>query len=273
MKTTCFPVLFWALFFYCATAQSPAGSPPDIPKEDIELPEFPGGQGALLRYLGENIVYPVFARENGIEGTVSLTFVVEKNGSISNVTITGDIGGGCGQEAARVVSAMPKWAPGSLDGMPIRVRHTLPVLFRLEDPDPAPVDSTQEDDSAYEIFDLTTPPAFPGGEPALLQYLSMRIRYPEAARTNNIEGTVLLVFIVEPDGAVTNATVIRDIGGGCGDEALRVVTSMPNWSPGIANGRPVRVRFTLPIRFRLEGKTKSKSKKKKWWQRDALIGN
>lgn len=126
----------------------------------------------------------------------------------------------------------------------------------------------------YELNNMATPPAFPGGEVALLHYLSQNIHYPAEAKQNNIQGNVALTFIVEKDGSISHVTVLREIGGGCAEEAARVVEGMPNWMPGMANGQPVRVRYTLPIRFRLEDTAKSeKTKKKKLRQRDSLFGN
>ena len=96
------------------------------------------------------------------------------------------------------------------------------------------------------------PPTFPGGEHDLLKFLAENIHYPELARENNIAGNVALTFVINKDGSVTDAQILKDIGGGCGKEALRVVGLMPRWSPGEANSHPVKVRFALPVRFRLD---------------------
>jgi len=99
----------------------------DIDKE----PEFPGGQAAFNKFVADNLKYPTIARENGVEGTVVLNFVVEEDGRITNIEIRRDIGNGCGTEAMRLVRAMPKWVPGQHNGRPVRVMYTLPVLFKL----------------------------------------------------------------------------------------------------------------------------------------------
>jgi protein TonB len=83
-------------------------------------------------------------------------------------------------------------------------------------------------------------------------YLSKNLHYPDAARESNIEGRVLVKFVVNEDGAVSDVQVQRGIGGGCDEEAKRVVAAMPNWKPGKQNGKPVKVYFTLPIMFKLE---------------------
>lgn len=109
----------------------------EVEEEEIILvveedAEFPGGLEALSKYLAENIKYPQLAKENNITGRVFVSFVVEKNGSVGNIKILRDIGGGCGAEAVRVVKAMPKWKPGKQRGKPVRSQFNLPVNFDLQ---------------------------------------------------------------------------------------------------------------------------------------------
>lgn len=91
--------------------------------------------------------------------------------------------------------------------------------------------------------------SFPGGDIALKEYIKRNLKYPELARENNITGKVIISFAVEKDGSITNAEILREIGGGCGEEALRVVNSMPKWNPGKQAGRPVRSKFSMPVQF------------------------
>ena len=86
----------------------------------------------------------------------------------------------------------------------------------------------------------------------MFEYLYSNIKYPQVAKENNITGKVFLTFVVEKDGSIAGAKILRDIGGGCGQEALRVVKSMPKWSPGKQRGKPVRVQFNLPVVFDLQ---------------------
>lgn len=109
----------------------------DPPKDEIfrsveQMPEFPGGPEALRKYLANNIRYPNVAKEEGIEGRVVVQFVVDRDGSVNNVTILRDLGGGCGKEAVRVVNSMPKWKPGKQNGQAAKVYYTLPVSFKLQ---------------------------------------------------------------------------------------------------------------------------------------------
>lgn len=118
----------------------------------------------------------------------------------------------------------------------------------------AKVDVTDDEVVEAEIFTIVEEqPTFPGGEEKLMEYLSKNISYPPMAKESGIQGTVFVTFVVEPDGSVTNSKVLRGIGGGCDDEALRVVRNMPKWKPGKQRGKPVRVQFNLPIKFILQG--------------------
>ncbi|MFZ4398840.1 MAG: TonB family protein [Bacteroidales bacterium] len=94
-------------------------------------PEYIGGEEERIMFLRKNVVYPQLARETGIQGTVFLTFIIEKDGGISNVQILRGIGGGCDEEATRVVNAMPKWKPGKQRDKAVRVQFTLPIKFIL----------------------------------------------------------------------------------------------------------------------------------------------
>jgi len=95
-------------------------------------------------------------------------------------------------------------------------------------------------------------PAFDGGEEAMYKWLGDNIKYPQVAKETGITGTVIVTFVVERDGSITNVVLLKGIGGGCDEEALRVVKNMPRWKVGKQNGIPVRVQFNLPIRFTLE---------------------
>ena len=115
---------------------------PEIEEEEIveeevflsveENPEFPGGTAKLLEYVQKNLKYPMMARESDIQGKVFVGFVVEKDGSISNVRVLRGIGGGCDEEAVRVVQTLPKFKPGKQRGNPVRVQYTLPIVFKLQ---------------------------------------------------------------------------------------------------------------------------------------------
>ena len=117
----------------------PVEAPVEEEEEEVifvvveSMPEFPGGAQAMMRYIAENIKYPVIAQENGIQGRVICQFVVEKDGKVSDIQVVRSSGeASLDKEAQRVIGSMPKWKPGKQRGKPVRVKYTLPVNFRLQ---------------------------------------------------------------------------------------------------------------------------------------------
>lgn len=106
--------------------------PDDVRDIAEQMPSFPDGMGALMQYLSSNIKYPVEAVKNGMQGRVVTSFIVEKDGSISEVKVVKSVHPALDAEAVRVVKAMPKWNPGKENGKPVRVKFTLPVTFRMQ---------------------------------------------------------------------------------------------------------------------------------------------
>lgn len=255
-------------------------------------PQFPGGEDSLYNFIYSNLRYPQVAKDNALEGRVFLTFVVEKDGSITNVKIIRDIGGGCGHEAKRVVEMMPKWIPGKQNGKPVRVQFNMPIRFEVQEEDKAKHtdetsllknDSTSSNTIVKVIFDLDqahgekgeaefqntidmseydeeteiilsidpveTQPQFPGGDDSLYNFIYSNLRYPQEAIDNGIEGRVFITFVIEKDGSITGIKILRDIGYGCGEEAVRVLKMMPKWIPSKQRGNPVRTQYNMPINF------------------------
>jgi protein TonB len=131
---------------------------------------------------------------------------------------------------------------------------TVEGLPDTEVPDYTPVFPVEEDEVDEDIvFDRPEyMPEFPGGTQALYAYLGREINYPSLAVNLNIEGVVFVGFVIERDGSVSNVHVIRGIGAGCDEEAVRAVQNMPRWEPGRMGTQPVRASYTLPVRFRLQ---------------------
>ena len=139
------------------------------------------------------------------------------------------------------------------------IEHELTVVDAGDDANKAqeafvPVVIEEEEvEQEEEIFQVVeNSPEFPGGEEALYKYLSENIKYPALAKENNITGRVYVTFVVEKDGSIANPQIRRDIGGGCGAEAVRVVKAMPKWKPGKQRGKAVRAQYNLPIVFNLQ---------------------
>ena len=222
------------------------------------MPEFPnGGMGELMKYLSANIRYPEAAHKAGIQGRVTVQFVVGKDGSIGNVSILRGVNADLDAEAIRVISSMPKWKPGTQKGEPVKVKYTVPVMFRLT---PEPVEKIDETTVvgyhtpvAGEVYDVVDKmPEFPGGMTGLMQYLSKNIRYPAEAQTKGIQGRVTVAVIINTEGKAVNASIVRSVDPILDAEALRVASTMPDWVPGTKDGKPVNVKYTFPVTFRLQ---------------------
>lgn len=114
-----------------------------------------------------------------------------------------------------------------------------------------PIEEDDEEEEAQIFTVVESMPGFPGGEAARIKYLNENIKYPQMARESGIQGRVFVTFVVEKDGKVTDVRVLRGIGGGCDEEAVRVIKNMPKWNAGKQRGKPVRVQFNMPILFKL----------------------
>ncbi|QKJ32043.1 M56 family metallopeptidase [Mucilaginibacter mali] len=212
------------------------GEPPVETAE--QSAEFPGGIEYFNRYLSTYVRYPAEAKKRGVQGKVFCSFVVEKDGSISNIKVVRGIGAGADEEAVRVIAGMPKWNPGMQNGVKVRQLYTVPISFVLAD--------------GNETFTAVEQSAmYPGGMSAFGRYLGNNIRYPQEAREKRIQGKVYVSFVVEKDGSLSDVRALRDIGGGLGDEAVRVIEQSPRWNPGMQNGNLIRQRVTTPVSFTL----------------------
>ena len=224
-----------------------------------EQPMFPGGMEEMMKFLQQNIKYPTEAQEQGKQGRVIVQFVVNKDGSISNDSVVRSVDPLLDAEALRVVRSMPNWKPGKQRGKEVRVRFTLPVSFRLSGgstdkaQESTKVAQTENASSRDEIFQVVEEmPEYPGGMSELMKYLSTNMRYPKEAQSKGIQGRVIVQFVVNTDGSITEAKVVKPVDPQLDAEALRVVNTMPNWTPGKQRGKAVRVRYTLPVMFHLK---------------------
>ena len=222
------------------------------------MPEFPGGQGALLKFLATNVRYPESAVKNGIEGRVSCSFVVGKDGAISEAEVIRGVSPELNEEALRVINSMPVWSPGKQRGKVVNVKYTVPVTFRLSGGKKKTSSrivqrQIKEVDTSGRVFTVVQQmPEFPSGQASLLKYLATRIKYPAIAQENGIQGRVSCSFVVDTDGSLKNIEVIRGIDPSLDREAVRVIREMPKWNPGVQNNMAVAVKYTVPVTFRLQ---------------------
>ncbi|GAA4779259.1 energy transducer TonB [Olivibacter ginsenosidimutans] len=148
------------------------------------------------------------------------------------------------------LDALKKASPGpaTITGDP-----TAPIAIDAVTSDIGEMEAVTEDGGESAIFvGVEIAPSFPGGMKAFLDYVAKNYNYPAAAKEQGISGRIILSFIVEKDGSLTDIDVVRDLGLGTGEEAVRLLQSAPKWKPGIQNGRPVRVRYQLPIALQMQ---------------------
>lgn len=232
-----------------------------------EMPVFPGGQTGLMEFIAKNLRYPVKAQKEGIQGRVIARFIVEKDGSVSNLAVARrSASSELDAEAIRVLSTMPKWTPGKQRGKEVRVKYTVPIAFRLSGPEVEEI----KDSKLMEVVvvgyapkdDIITPevvlesaeimPKYPGGASGLMSYLARNIKYPFDAQQSKTQGRVVIQMIVNKDGHVISPKVIQSVSPSLDAEAIRVVMGMPRWEPGKNDGQTVAVQYTLLITFKLQ---------------------
>lgn len=218
------------------------------------MPVFPGGENAFQNYLKNSIVYPETERLLELQGTVYVYFVVNGDGTITNVQVVKGVPGGpgFGNEAVRVIRAMPAWEPASMAERKVRCGMTLPIRFVLSD---APDSVTAND----------VPASFPGGEAALQNFLDTSMVYPDSAYERQDSGVVGMRFIVEPDGRITHI-IFEDpyfTPRTLRLESIRLIQSMPNWQPARKNGVPVRSAASVSIHYTLPTKKQMKTQHRK----------
>jgi len=236
-----------------------------------KMPQFSGGEEALIQYINSHVKYPTDAFKNGIQGKVILRFVVNESGKVGNVEIIRALYPSINTEGIRVIKSLPDFTPGEQNGKKVAVWYTMPITFRLDD-------GHDSHKGTYTVVEKM--PQFPGGEEALLQYINRNVKYPIEAQKTGTQGKVIVRFIVSETGKVQNATVVKSIIEnvkkigevvvvGYGNqtdvktqaaetnmvllekEANRVISSLPDFIPGEQNSKKVAVFYTLPITFRL----------------------
>ena len=221
-----------------------------------EMPEFPGGMAECMKWLGQNINYPAEAKEKGVQGRVIVQMVVEKDGTITNAKVVRGVDPLLDAEALRVVNQSPKWKPGMQKGEAVRVKYTLPIMFKLSNDSSdskaaeTPRKAIVDENGVHQICEEM--PEFPGGMAECMKWLGKNINYPTEAKEKGTQGRVIIQFVVEKDGSITEAKVARGVDPLLDAEALRVINSSPKWKPGKQGGQPVRVKYTIPVAFKLQ---------------------
>jgi TonB family protein len=222
-----------------------------------EMPEFPGGELALREFIAKTVEYPADAMKDSIQGKVYVTFVVKADGSIGDSKVARGVHPSLDKEAVRVVYALPKWKPGKQRGEAVNVSNTVPIQFSLRgvktETKTIPYVVADPQKVEKEVFVVVEEmPEFPGGSQALRSFVAKSIRYPAEAQKEKAQGKVFVSFVVSSKGKVENAKIERSVSPSLDAEAIRVVSQMPDWKPGMQRGKAVSVEYTIPIEFKLQ---------------------
>lgn len=283
-----------------ATADSVATRAGDQPYLTAEvMPLFEGRSLNHFRlWIMDNLDYPRTALDEGVEGRVVVSFVIERDGSVTGIEGLQSPDKRLTDAAVGAIARSPRWTPGRQHGEPVRVKYTLPVDFKRTAPeaDKAATEVSTEvvtlsgngtrpkaDKTAMEVstevatlsgygtrpkeesraaarqeeempfLTAETMPLFEGHDLNHFRLWVMnRIDYPRTALDAGIEGRVTVTFIIEHDGSVSSINVLQSPDASLTDEAVRIISQSPKWSPGMQKGKPVRIRYTMPVDFRIE---------------------
>lgn len=198
-----------------------------------EKPDFPNGIEEFYKFIRVNYQTP---KIQGLAGKIYMTFIIEKDGSLSDIKVLRDIGYGTGKEAIRVLQNCPKWIPGKYKGEIVRVLYALPITIQ----------STEKFiEKMYSVAEVFEKPKYPGGLQNFYKDLSKQFKTPEK---EGLKGQLVIGFVIEKDGSVVETKILKDIGYGTGEEAMRVIKLVKKWIPGkLENGIAVRTAYSLPI--------------------------
>ncbi len=260
-----------------------------------EPAEFPGGKKAMREWIDKDIRYPEELQNKTLEDTISCSLLIEKDGSIALIRVSGVQDPAFAKEIFRLVRKMPKFTPAKDLGKTFAYYYNFPIKFRpqvssnsktakvapqdkedyedqrkpSDDDDvfrtceyshnryPIPPGGFPEeteggyDKKVFSPEEIHQPAKFPGGDLQMINWINRKLKYPKSARKNKIEGTVMVKFIIEKNGSLSEVRVTRRADKDLAKEALRIVKKMPKWRPAKINGVPVRSYYYLPINFSL----------------------
>ena len=212
------------------------------------MPEFPGGEAAMKKYFADKM--QSWESVKFISGKVFVQFVIDKDGLVEpeNVKVISGIGPEIDEKVVGFIKSMPKWTPGmryeSKSGKVMkvlaRVSKTIPVDVSVEGEEQEPV-----------FFIVEHMPEFPGGDIALRKFIAENVKYPEEAKGKGLTGKVFVQFVIDKNGDVVSPKIVRGVDPILDNEAIRVIQSLPKWTPGSQRGNVVNVSYTYPVNFSL----------------------
>jgi TonB family protein len=213
-----------------------------LPRILDAYPSYGDKKTNLDSVIKANTHYPAIDQENNIMGNVYIGFIIEPNGSLSNLKILRSPSRTMGEEAERVIKSLGQWNPGMIKNKAVRAPLVVSVNFDL--------DTLQaEDKKVYRITD--TQPFFSPDMRSFYSYVARVVRYPALEKETHITGKVFLTFLVEKNGSISHARFISAPSMGLGEEAVKTMMNSPAWNPALIKGVPVRSQYTIPIVFTL----------------------
>jgi len=228
--------------------------------QSITPPQCYSGKRLLKEFIKEELVYPEKALGSKTEGTVEISFVVHKNGSLTDYKISKSVSNELDKEALRICRKI-LWNPATDIGIPVDFKHHFEIKFDIKRYEKysktrgykeiiyphQPIDTSCY---VYQMVeaDIAPKPIYSSKDVNFNNFISNNLEYPEAAFKQNVSGMVKLKFVVETSGRISNIVVEKGVGGGCTEEAIRVV-KLIKWNPGIIENYAVRTWMCIEITF------------------------
>ena len=225
-----------------------------------------GGKGDVKAFLENELRFPPEDLARDVKGESVLIFTVTREGKVTDLRVWRSLTPECDREALRL-AALVRWHPGLMSGVPVDAEHYLKVPFNARRYHkqhaagvrcPAEADRPPADPDpgihSYADLDTNAAPIIPGGLAGIDRYFAENMTYPPDAAKRDIQGVVELEFVVERSGNVSNLWAVRDLGGGCGEEAKKVIRSIC-WTPAVKNGLRVRSVLRVTLTFKLVTRT------------------
>ena len=262
------PVTLIALFLFSGNSE---GQTLDQDEEIIlyslveEKPLFDGKDAEMEfhRYVFQNLRYPDEVKLRGIQGRIFVEFIIDTDGSVTDVKLLRGVAPLLNAEVLRVISSSPQWTPGKHEGKVVKVRYQIPVTFKLNaeasssnSQNPAVAEKQTSEETVYE--DVETKPTFNGkdAETGFPEYVYKNTVYPIISQEKGIQGSVVVGFVIDTDGSVTDVKILRGVDPLLDAEALRVISASPQWTPGKdVDGNAVKVNYLFPVNFSMYGKS------------------
>ena len=221
-----------------------------IPEKSKGTPPYfmgkPAKKSYISQYIKENIQYPEGISEKEINGCVHVKFTITQNGILDKMEIVEGLHPFIDKEVLSVLSTMKDWEPGIRNGKTYNATTIVGIPFGSKNICPA-----VKPEKKPKVKRIDQMPQFKGGIEGLFDYIKRSLKYPKDAAKDQIGGKVKVGFVVDRDGKIKQAKVVQSVHPLLDREALRVVRSMPKWTPGIYEGKPVPVYYTIPINFNL----------------------